>query len=286
MSRELKRVAVEFDWPLKKVWSGYVNPYIGRMWDCDACGGTGLIYIARVWSDMFLGVRSPNAFRPEKMGSKPFVSTDPFIVKIIRRKVEANPDSLMASYYTFDIETAIRHEAIRMCQIWNNSWGHHLDQDDVQALFEGGRLTDFGETCPRAEDVNRWSLVGMGHDAINEHICLKARMRRMGVEDYYCPLCKGEGDYWPDLADKEKYEKWEPVDPPAGEGWQLWETVSEGAPVSPVFEQASQLVDWLVGERYSRAAAEKFIEVGFAPSAMMIVTADEVKMRRDIESLG
>jgi hypothetical protein len=35
-----------------------------------------------------------------------------------------------------------------------------------------------------------------------------------------------------------------PVDPPEGEGFQLWETTSEGSPVSPVFESLEELCEW------------------------------------------
>jgi hypothetical protein len=34
-------------------------------------------------------------------------------------------------------------------------------------------------------------------------------------------------------------------EPPAGAGWQLWETVSEGSPASPVFGTAEELAGWM-----------------------------------------
>lgn len=75
--------------------------------------------------------------------------------------------------------------------------------------------------------------------------------------------------YWQDdFKSKEAedlYESWEEEEPPTGEGWQLWENVSEGSPVSPVFATSGELVDWMVSDGYSRAGAEKFIEVGYAP---------------------
>lgn len=40
MGREVKRVALDFDWPLGKVWAPYLhNPYTPD--DCEACGGSG-----------------------------------------------------------------------------------------------------------------------------------------------------------------------------------------------------------------------------------------------------
>lgn len=35
------------------------------------------------------------------------------------------------------------------------------------------------------------------------------------------------------------------IHPPKGDAWQLWETVSEGSPVSPVFATAEELATWL-----------------------------------------
>ncbi len=60
-------------------------------------------------------------------------------------------------------------------------------------------------------------------------------------------------------------------EPPEGEGWQLWETVSEGSPVSPVFESAEQLADWMSHpDRETRwvpkPTAMAFIEAGWAPT--------------------
>lgn len=33
--------------------------------------------------------------------------------------------------------------------------------------------------------------------------------------------------------------------PPTGEGYQLWETISEGSPVSPVYKTLDELCDWV-----------------------------------------
>lgn len=34
------------------------------------------------------------------------------------------------------------------------------------------------------------------------------------------------------------------VDPPKGPGFQLWETTTEGSPISPVFDTAEKLAEW------------------------------------------
>ena len=37
----------------------------------------------------------------------------------------------------------------------------------------------------------------------------------------------------------------EQIEPPKGDGYQCWETTSEGSPISPVFESFDELCDWL-----------------------------------------
>jgi len=52
--------------------------------------------------------------------------------------------------------------------------------------------------------------------------------------------------------------------------FQMYETVSEGTPVSPVFETLEDLENWLVNsEGYSRAAANKFCKSGHAFSLVI-----------------
>lgn len=41
MSRECKRVPLDFEWPLNEVWRGYIDPYAGQSRRCDICDGTG-----------------------------------------------------------------------------------------------------------------------------------------------------------------------------------------------------------------------------------------------------
>lgn len=35
------------------------------------------------------------------------------------------------------------------------------------------------------------------------------------------------------------------IDPPTGDGWQMWEDTSEGSPMSPVFKTPEELARWL-----------------------------------------
>ena len=48
--------------------------------------------------------------------------------------------------------------------------------------------------------------------------------------------------------------------------YQMYENVSEGTPVSPIFDTLKQLEDWLVSEGHTREAAKQFCKNRSAPS--------------------
>ena len=67
----------------------------------------------------------------------------------------------------------------------------------------------------------------------------------------------------------------------------MYETVSEGTPVTPHFAMKAELVDYLVeygtfwddGKGWHREIAERFVDTGYAPS--MIIENDVIKTPRD-----
>lgn len=77
--------------------------------------------------------------------------------------------------------------------------------------------------------------------------------------------------------------------------YQVWETVTEGTPVTPPFATREELVDYLVkyGDEwdqkrgnggYSRAAAEAFVNAGWAPSMVITMRGDGTQtMAKGIE---
>jgi len=90
-----------------------------------------------------------------------------------------------------------------------------------------------------------------------------------------CQTCHGDAI---DPLVKEQYEAWKPTEPPHGNAYQLWETTSEGSPMSPAFETPEELARWLAGSGASAFASQtasyetwlRFIRgPGWAPSAVM-----------------
>lgn len=251
MSRELRRVSLDFAWPLNKVWGGYKKPAQLEEIPCPDCSeGVGVGYAprAKYLYGLWYGYVP---FHPSETGSTPFMADTPAVRACAERNIEHAP-----GYYGVG-ESAVQREAQRLANLFNGSWSHHLSQDDVDALVDGGRLVDFTHTFdrvnrwqpkdppvrPTAAEVNVWSLDGMGHDSINAHVAIEARCEREGAS-VTCLTCDGNGSIEAYTGQRAEADAWKWIEPPTGEGYQLWETCSEGSPVSPVFETMEELCDY------------------------------------------
>jgi hypothetical protein len=56
--------------------------------------------------------------------------------------------------------------------------------------------------------------------------------------------------------------------------FQIYENVSEGSPVSPVFATEAEMKAWLVAQGLTQAEADAFAVDGFAPSFVAILPKD------------
>jgi hypothetical protein len=236
MGRKLMRVPLDFAWPMNMIWDGYINPYyISKYYHkCDACDRTGYNSATRVLSESFY-----NTYGHRKW--------------------------VYLNNYRYD----------------DNAWQHHLTSLEVEALVKEGRLqtlhkpTKFvgsqettifyhydtdsqkwvshkNNDCleveapvyPTSLDVNEWSRRGgLGHDCINCAICVKTRALHLGIYGL-CDVCHGHGEIWTPPEARQWAEDWDGWDPPEGDGYQLWETTSEGSPTSPVFRTLEELCFW------------------------------------------
>lgn len=293
MSREVRRVPLDFAWPYRTVWSLYLMPERLHGDDCPGgCEGGGSPRVQELHNLWYGNI----PFRPEDNGSTPLTAWDGGVRAYAERNVTR--DEGAQRFYVGDnrdeyfVQAAIEREAQRLADLWNGQWQHHLNQADVDALLAGGRLMDFthrvvkGEgwkpieppPAPTAEQVNAWSLHGFGHDAINSWVVIKARCEREG-EPTSCATCGGVGSVEAYPGQRAERDAWKPEEPPTGEGWQLWETVSEGSPVSPVFATDEELARWLTTEDGGKEAgpsrrpltisqARGFVAAGWAPTGM------------------
>lgn len=235
MGRELKRVPMDFVWPIRTTWGGYLNPYRRQSTECPDCKGSGESPEVRRMGAEWYG-NAP--FDPVAYGATPLVIDHPAIVEHARRNVERSPE-----YYGTGLRAVVA-ETRRLFELFRGQWSHQLIQADVDALVVADRLHDFRGRQPAADEVNAWSINGMGHDSINQWTCVKARCAREGITESNCARCSGEGEFWPSEGTKAAAEFWKREDPPTGDGFQLWETTSEGSPVSPVFATLGELCAW------------------------------------------
>lgn len=286
MGREVKRVVANFDWPVGKIWSGFVPPEYPERRDCPDCKG-GYSKEYKRLQDQWYGYAP---FKPEDRGSTAFTVDHPRIVAMAKRNAESG-------------WCTIEGEALRLTDLFNGMWMHHLNEDDVYALLKAGRLYDFTSEFtpgkgwrkknppyhPTPKEVNDWSIGGIGHDSINSWVVIKAECRRLRVPPE-CETCKGKGELWSCQKAKRRCAAWKRKEPPKGNWWQVWETVSEGSPVTPAFATRGELIDYLVavgdawdqkrGEGgWKREAAESFVETEWAPS--LIGTAGKLHAPRD-----
>lgn len=173
---QVKRVAIDFEWPIGQPWHGYINPWPSPV-KCSICSGLGL----------------------NEAGINLYTTFRRWAPNLTKLELEVAKQSGM-------------------------------DEKDLIALR------------------NRiWSS---DNDLVRSYL-VEIRARRRGVWGL-CSLCKGKKLIPnPNPAVQQLYtvvnlfEEWQPVEPPRGKGWQLWQLNSNGGfPASPVFESDEALSKW------------------------------------------
>lgn len=230
MSYLVKRVPLDFSWPFGVEWEGYINPHEGKS-NCSSCMGTGFnADTYRIYKDFYDLNESGANVRYEPIKETVFEK-----IKEIRTSQGRE----------------INWDALRY------GWQYNLTQDEVDALVESKAFPELTHTwseengwerrpdhyMPTAEEVAIWNGTSLGLCEYSGSIAAKVRAKRLGVYGE-CMYCSGKGEI--DYRSPEEaaaYNSWEPLEPPEGPGWQLWEDVSLGSVVTPVFETPEQLAD-------------------------------------------
>ena len=121
------------------------------------------------------------------------------------------------------------------------------------------------EVRPVALDWEHPRREGTYSDGSTRYVGLRSREAlRFNQQDYAEHPGDWDGppdpaDYMPELPEGTPY------------GWQLYETVSEGSPLSPVFATKDELAEWMSSpaagrDRVSPSVAANFVAEGWAPS--------------------
>ena len=258
MGREIRRVSLDFDWPLEKVWEGFQNPHFKP---CPAAE-RGLCRNGETPAALWVGavaqliamlgdeaVREPYAGEFQRRGQ---IVPHPYLENFAQAPRQDLPFAFLEKLHSEE------NRALRSRML-----GEHLRAYPPKLMPLTEEMAEFvtgilgRRPTPPFSQNPEWDIY-------------RKLLRIAGIKKESgwgrCKVCHGKGMH-PESVDA--YEAWKPTEPPKGPGWQLWETVSEGSPISPVFPTREALADYLVGEGYSRAAAEKFCKSGWAPSGVI-----------------
>lgn len=226
MGREIRRVPLDFDWPLDKPWEGFLLPESLWLPDCPTCEGCETTP-ARRWAEAAITalLMLADDVREQALGR--------------------------AMHPYFD-------------DFPSQGWGTRPSQDIVAltAGLAGREPGSFGH-----DSSDRWKATAKVIEAAG-----------LDVESWgMCETCHGRGHIEAYPGQAAEADAWEHDDPPVGDGWQLWQTVSEGSPISPVFATPEELARWMVTPGVSKwamptdyATALRFVRAGYAPSLVVM----------------
>ena len=226
MSRKIHRVPVDFDWPLNKVWQGYLEPDELRGEPCPACNASGQTHFG--W----------------------WLQRMSYVMGMLADDVREQERGKPLHPWLRDFPNAHGH--------WeNHQWVTDRPSPDALEFFA------------RLMDVDPSEITGSLFGKDTHYAVLRKLLEITGV-DVGCQTCEGHGSTEKYPGQRAEAEAWEPTGPPEGDGWQLWESVSEGSPISPVFADREGLIHWLTTD-YSwgaqrtpltREQAEAFVGAG------------------------
>lgn len=232
MGREVRRVPMDFEWEIGKVWGGYLLPDRLREGKCPECANG-----------------ATEAY--EWLQKVAYVITG--LADDVTEEARGRP---MHPYLT---------------PLREISYGQVRGRPGQQFTeFADGIAPEAGGSGPFGRDVYR------AHRAL---------IAAAGLPDDWglCPTCHGHGSAELYDGQRAEAEAWEPIDPPEGDGWQMWETTSEGSPSSPVFATPEALADYcaehvsVFGSSMAAAAhwlsiirGDDFAHIEIAPGVVMM----------------
>jgi len=207
MGRTLKRVPMDFDWPWHRVWKGYINPYKGV--DCPYCYDKDERYSNGL-------TKEATEYQNRWYG---FKCDENYIPHPYRTGCHYNPNEKPYNLERWEYDFILSKDELKKDLFENDEPVPYEEIKDY--ILKNQRIT-----------YNRleWQLT--------EEYC-----RRNGYQ-LFCPHCEGEGVVWQTPEIKKLHDEYEWIEPPTGDGYQLWETTSEGSPISPVFSTFEELCEW------------------------------------------
>jgi hypothetical protein len=304
MGRFVQRVPLDFNAPMT-AWAGYIRPS-GGTHSCAVCEGRGQSPLANQLHKLWWGQGADYTAQGDAAGAHPWTAACPEIREMALRNVVRSPNYYVnarseieqmiaarqpetalveADLERPEVEAAIVREGERLAANFNKNWMNRLSEADLTAILvaEHGIPAHLKGEFDRVAKVwvpfdpapvftaRQLSAMNMLHFQIGQSACMDRVIQEMGGSwDCPNPDCDG-GTVYDSPEVKAALDAWERTEPPEGEGWQMWQNVSDG-PISPVFETPQALADWMAGStRYCEGLTSaqwlKFIQgPGWAPS--------------------
>lgn len=273
MSREVRRVPLSFTWPLHKTWQGYLMPAELRLPACPDCelGETP----ARAWLRTLmhrLEMLADDGYAQEQgRPLHPWLAEDRYPPTRAVRKPVSDTDRETARKVVAAYEA---RGAAAPCGVELDAADGSTELVGYDVLRPSPDILDLvaGLSGTARERLDRFHLNGSDYRMTKAVITAAGLDERWGI----CATCNGTAEVGTD-EQRAAAEAWQPTEPPEGDGWQLWETVSEGSPSSPVFPDRARLVTWLTTDYQqvgagplTREQAEEFITAGHSLGTFVI----------------
>ena len=234
MGRELKRVPLNFDWPINMIWAGYLNPHRASCpeegktcFNGHTAAGQWLESICRLMG--LLAEQALEAPQAEERRARGCIYPHPYLEEWSQAPRTSVPDAVIQAIRDKDPQDEVQRNLA-----FERAYRAHPPKllpltPELQHLIEAlagkkARVMMGGGFA--------WSLA----KRLKEFAGVKED-DNWGI----CPVCKGHNI---DPAIYEAHEAWTSTDPPKGEGYQLWTTTNEGSPMSPVFATLDELCAW------------------------------------------
>lgn len=257
MGRELYLVPLDFNHPLNEIWPGFVNPHFrpcpaSLTNDCHG-GGTNasewLYTIARLIALVGSEAASGTPAHLEHYAKTGRIYPHPYLKEWKQAPRTKIPDAVQERLHGL-----APHDRYR-------ELGRHLYAHPQRLLTLDPALAVVVQALAGDRDISG----PFGADSASAYEIYRSLLKAAKIEDPkwgHCQVCDGEGI---DPKMKELYQAWKPTPPPKGDGFQLWTTTNEGAPISPVFSTLETLCAWCETHATTfgshRASAEQWQEM-------------------------
>ena len=216
MGREVKRVALDLQFQLNEVWPGYISPH--ECPQCPECEGRGTNASYRALDTIVRLLLLAGANSAE-------------------RPKDFKPNGRSQNFGG---------------KLYPHPW---LVELSCWPIDDPGDELHLLTTALCGREASR----PFGHDALDQFNAIRSIVKAAGQDPEtwgICKACNGQGWDQSRKAEHDAHEAWERVEPTPGDGYQIWETVTEGSPITPVFASPEDLALYCSNNRVNAGGGQ------------------------------